>query len=64
MKVGDWVLVLSGNIDDDEENGYHEFIVGDKVEVIKIDKYIHCRDSEGTIQKLEEKDIKAYGNKG
>ncbi len=62
MKVGDWVLVLSGNINDDEDNGYHEFIVGDKVEVIKIDKWYHCRDKEGLIQKLEKGDIKLYGN--
>jgi hypothetical protein len=60
MNVGDKVIVISGSWS--EEEGYHDFTIGDIVTIIKIDKYIHCQNDEGTTQKLEKTDIKLYGN--
>jgi precorrin-2 methylase len=60
MNIGDKVIVISGTMK--EEEGYHDFTVGDIVIIIKIDKYIHCQNIEGIIQKLEKEDIKLYGN--
>lgn len=56
MNIGDKVIVISRSWT--EEEGYHDFTVGDIVIVIKIDKYIHCQNIEGIIQKLEKEDIK------